>query len=164
MFVFVSVVIVFFCFKQKTAYEMRISDWSSDVCSSDLSAVDESMVTGEPVPVGKAPGDRITGATVNGTGSLVMRAERVGDETLLAQIVAMVSAAQRSRAPIQRQAEVVVGWFVPAALDVAASAFVLWAGFGTEPRLDHALVTAVAVLVIDWKRVVLCKRVSLRLD
>ncbi len=113
-----------------------------------LSFVDESMVTGEPIPVRKGPGDRVTGATLNGTGTLVIRAERVGDEMLLAQIVRMVSEAQRSRAPIQRVADVVASWFVPAVLVVAASAFLVWGFIGPEPRMAHALVNAVAVLII----------------
>jgi Cu+-exporting ATPase len=112
------------------------------------SAVDESMLTGEPVPVAKSPGSRISGATVNGTGSFVMRAERVGNDTMLAQIVRMVSAAQRSRAPIQGLADRVASYFVPAVVVVAAVAFVVWATAGPEPRLAHALVNAVAVLII----------------
>ncbi|MEX0675609.1 MAG: copper-translocating P-type ATPase [Pirellulales bacterium] len=112
------------------------------------SFVDESMITGEPLPVEKQPGDRVTGATVNGNGSLVMRAERVGSETLLAQIVRMVSEAQRSRAPIQRLADVVSGWFVPAVVVTAVITFIVWARIGPEPRLAYALVNAVAVLII----------------
>jgi len=112
------------------------------------SAVDESMITGESIPVGKEPGARLIGATVNGTGSLVMRAERVGSETLLAQIVQMVSQAQRSRAPIQRLADRVAGWFVPAVIAIAVLTFAAWSFFGPEPRLAHALVNAVAVLII----------------
>jgi Cu+-exporting ATPase len=112
------------------------------------SAVDESMITGESTPVGKEPGARLIGATVNGTGSLVMRAERVGSETLLAQIVQMVSRAQRSRAPIQRLADRVAAWFVPAVIAVAVLTFAAWSLFGPEPRLAHALVNAVAVLII----------------
>jgi P-type Cu+ transporter len=112
------------------------------------SNVDESMVTGEPIPVAKAEGDRLIGATLNGTGGLVMRAERVGADTLLAQIVRMVSEAQRSRAPIQRLADVVAAWFVPAVVLVAAVAFVVWWVWGPEPRLAHAVVNAVAVLII----------------
>ncbi len=112
------------------------------------SAVDESMVSGEPIPVEKGPGDAVIGATVNGTGSLTMRAERVGAETLLAQIVRMVSEAQRSRAPIQRVADRLAGWFVPAVVAVAVAAFAGWSFWGPEPRLALALVSAVAVLII----------------
>jgi Cu+-exporting ATPase len=112
------------------------------------SAVDESMVTGEPMPVQKEPGARLTGGTVNGTGSLVMEAERVGGDTLLAQIVRMVGEAQRSRAPIQRLADVVSAWFVPAVIVVALATFAIWSQVGPEPRLAHALVNAVAVLII----------------
>ena len=112
------------------------------------SAVDESMVSGEPIPVEKGPGDAVIGATMNGTGSLTMRAERVGAETLLAQIVRMVSEAQRSRAPIQRVADRLAGWFVPAVVAVAVAAFAGWALWGPEPRLALALVSAVAVLII----------------
>ncbi len=112
------------------------------------SYVDESMVSGEPTPVEKRPGERVVGGTVNGRGSLLMRAERVGSETLLARIVQMVAEAQRSRAPIQRLADVVAGWFVPAVVLVAALAFAVWAIAGPEPRLAHALISAVAVLII----------------
>jgi Cu+-exporting ATPase len=112
------------------------------------SAVDESLVTGEPLPVDKTRGSRVTGGTTNGAGSFVMRAERVGAGTLLAQIVALVSEAQRSRAPVQRLADVVAAWFVPAVLTVAAVAFVAWAALGPEPRFAHALVSAVAVLIV----------------
>ena len=112
------------------------------------SSVDESMITGESMPVGKEPGSRVIGATVNGTGSMVMRAERVGSETLLAQIVQMVGQAQRSRAPIQRLADRVAAWFVPAVIAIAILTFVVWSLFGPEPRLAHALVNAVAVLII----------------
>ena len=112
------------------------------------SGIDESMITGESIPVSKGPGSPVIGATVNGTGSLVMRAERVGGETLLAQIVRMVSQAQRSRAPIQRLADRVAGWFVPAVIAIAILTFAAWSLFGPEPRLAHALVNAVAVLII----------------
>jgi Cu+-exporting ATPase len=112
------------------------------------SAVDESMVTGEPLPVEKAPGDKVTGATLNATGGFVMRAERVGGDTLLAQIVAMVAAAQRSRAPIQKLADAVSGWFVPAVVAVAIVTFVVWAAFGPPPAMGFALLNAVAVLII----------------
>ena len=113
-----------------------------------VSAVDESMITGESVAVEKSVGSRVIGATVNGTGSLVMRAEHVGNETLLAQIVRTVSEAQRSRAPIQRLADRVSAWFVPAVLDIAALTFIVWILFGPQPRLSNALVNAVAVLII----------------
>jgi Cu+-exporting ATPase len=112
------------------------------------SAVDESMVTGEPMPVEKSAGDRVVGGTVNGNGTFVLRADRVGAETLLAQIVAMVAQAQRSRAPIQRLADVVAAWFVPGVVLVAAIAFVAWSLAGPEPRLPHALLAAVSVLII----------------
>jgi len=112
------------------------------------SAVDESMVTGESVPVEKTAGSRLIGATVNGTGAMILRAERVGSETLLAQIVKMVAEAQRSRAPIQRLADKVSGYFVPAVVAIAVVTFVVWALVGPEPRLAHALVNAVAVLII----------------
>jgi P-type Cu+ transporter len=112
------------------------------------SAVDESMVTGEPIPVEKGPGSKVTGGTVNGTGTFVMRAERVGADTLLAQIVRMVGEAQRSRAPIQRLADVVASWFVPAVVLVAAITAFVWGFFGPEPRLAYAVVNAVAVLII----------------
>jgi Cu+-exporting ATPase len=113
-----------------------------------VSAVDESMVTGEPIPVEKRADDPVIGATVNGTGSLVIRAERVGAETLLAQIVRMVAEAQRSRAPIQRLADVAASYFVPAVIVVAVVSFVVWAWVGPEPRMAHALINAVAVLII----------------
>jgi Cu+-exporting ATPase len=112
------------------------------------SAVDESMVTGEPIPVEKAPGSRVVGGTVNGTGSVVMRAERVGSETLLARIVQMVAEAQRSRAPIQRLADQVSAWFVPTVVGIAVLAFIAWSFWGPEPRMAYALVNAVAVLII----------------
>ena len=111
-------------------------------------AIDESMVTGEPIPVEKGAGSPVTGGTVNGTGAFVMRAERVGADTLLAQIVRMVSEAQRSRAPIQRLADTVSGIFVPAVIVTALVSFLVWAAFGPEPRLAYALVNAVAVLII----------------
>jgi Cu+-exporting ATPase len=112
------------------------------------SNVDESMLTGEPVPVAKQPGDRVIGSTVNATGSFVMRAERVGSETLLARIVEMVAQAQRSRAPIQRLADVVAAWFVPAVVVIAVATFVTWALVGPQPAFVYALVNAVAVLII----------------
>ncbi len=112
------------------------------------SSVDESMITGEPIPVEKKQGDRVTGATVNGNGSLIMQADRVGSETLLAQIVQMVSQAQRSRAPIQKLADVVAGYFVPIVFAVAVVTFVVWALWGPDPRLTHAIINAVAVLII----------------
>ena len=112
------------------------------------SSVEESMVTGEPLPVEKAVGDKVTGGTVNGTGSFVMRAERVGDDTLLGQIVNMVAEAQRSRAPIQGLADKVAGIFVPAVLAVSVLTFCVWLWFGPEPRLAHAIINAVAVLII----------------
>ncbi len=112
------------------------------------SAVDESMITGEPIPVEKTPDSRVTGGTVNGTGGFVMRAERIGADTLLAQIVRMVAEAQRSRAPIQRLADVVASWFVPAVVLVAVLTALAWSLFGPEPRMAYALVNAVAVLII----------------
>ena len=112
------------------------------------SAVAESMITGEPLPAAKRPGARITGGTLNGTGSVVIRAERVGSDTLLAQIVKMVTEAQRTRAPIQRLADTVAAYFVPAVVVVAILAFVAWAFVGPEPRLAYALVSAVSVLII----------------
>ena len=112
------------------------------------SAVDESMITGEPIPVEKRQGDRLVGATVNGTGSFVMRAERVGSETLLAQIVQMVAEAQRSRARIQKLADVVSSYFVPAVVVIAVITFIIWSIWGPEPRMAHGLVNAVAVLII----------------
>ncbi|HTV90222.1 MAG TPA: heavy metal translocating P-type ATPase [Stellaceae bacterium] len=112
------------------------------------SAVDEAMISGEPVPVEKTPGDAVTGGTINTTGSFLMRAKRVGSDTLLAHIVALVAAAQRSRAPIQRLADTVSGWFVPAVLAVAAATFVAWALFGPPPAMSFAMLNAVAVLLI----------------
>jgi len=111
-------------------------------------SVDESMVTGEPIPVEKEPGSRVIGATVNGTGSLVIRAEKVGSDTLLAQIVKMVAEAQRSRAPIQKLVDVVAAWFVPVVVLTAVVTFIVWATLGPEPRMAHALINAVAVLII----------------
>ena len=118
------------------------------VVSEGTSAVDESMVTGEPIPVLKSPGAQVTGGTVNGTGSFIMRAERVGADTLLTQIVRMVSEAQRTRAPIQRLADRVSAWFVPAVVAVALTAAVIWGAVGPEPRFAHALLVFVAVLII----------------
>jgi Cu+-exporting ATPase len=112
------------------------------------SNVDESMVTGEPMPVAKEAGARVTGGTVNGTGGFVMRADRVGRDTLLAQIVRMVADAQRSRAPIQRLADVVAAWFVPAVVLCSVLAFVAWVAVGPPPRLAHAVLAAVAVLIV----------------
>jgi Cu+-exporting ATPase len=112
------------------------------------SHVDESMLTGEPMPVAKASGDLVTGATVNQDGGLTMRAQKVGGETMLAQIVALVAQAQRSRAPLQRVADRVAAWFVPAVVVVALLAFVVWAILGPEPRFTHALIAAVSVLII----------------
>jgi P-type Cu+ transporter len=112
------------------------------------SAIDESMVTGESMPVGRQPGDRLIGGTVNGTGSLIMRAEKVGSDTMLARIVAMVAEAQRSRAPIQAMADRVAGWFVPSVLGVAVLAFAAWAAWGPAPSLSYALVAAVSVVII----------------
>jgi Cu+-exporting ATPase len=118
------------------------------VVTEGRSAVDESMISGEPVPIEKTAGDRVTGATVNGTGSLVMKADRVGRDTVLSQIVRMVAEAQRSRAPIQALADKVSAWFVPAVVLVAVIAFAVWNFLGPEPRLAHALVNGVAVLII----------------
>jgi Cu+-exporting ATPase len=112
------------------------------------SSVDESMITGEPVPVEKGEGDRVVGATINGNGALVMRAEKVGAQTVLAQIVQMVALAQRSRAPMQRMADAVSYWFVLAVLAIAAITFVVWGAFGPEPRWAYALLNALAVLII----------------
>lgn len=112
------------------------------------SSVDESMITGEPIPVEKHAGDRVVGATVNGTGSLIMRVEKVGSETLLAQIVRLVAIAQRSRAPIQKLADIIAGWFVQIVVAIAIITFSVWAWVGPEPRFVYALVNAVAVLII----------------
>ncbi|MDH4256931.1 MAG: copper-translocating P-type ATPase, partial [Gammaproteobacteria bacterium] len=118
------------------------------VVTDGSSSVDESMITGEPIPVEKVGGDRVTGATVNGTGGLVIEARRVGDDTLLAQIVQMVAAAQRSRAPIQKLADVVAGWFVPTVVLVSVATFVVWALLGPPPAMAYAVINAVAVLII----------------
>jgi P-type Cu+ transporter len=118
------------------------------VVQEGTTTIDESMVTGEPIPVEKVADSKVTGGTVNGTGTFVMEAERVGSETLLAQIVRMVSEAQRSRAPIQRLADQVSGWFVPTVVVVAILTFIVWGFVGPEPRMAHALVNAVAVLII----------------
>jgi Cu+-exporting ATPase len=118
------------------------------IVTDGQSAVDESLMTGEPIPVEKSAGARVIGGTLNGTGTFVMRAERVGSETLLAQIVQMVSTAQRSRAPVQKLADRVAGYFVPAVVLVAVLTFGLWATFGPQPKMAHALLNAVAVLII----------------
>ncbi len=118
------------------------------VVTDGSSSVDEAMLSGEPIPIDKRTGDRVTGATINGTGSFVFRAERVGKDTMLSQIVQMVAAAQRSRAPIQRLADRVSSWFVPVVVIVAFATFAIWALLGPDPRLAHALVNAVAVLII----------------
>lgn len=116
--------------------------------SDGNSSVDEAMVTGEPIPVEKNQGDHVIGATVNGTGSLLIQAEKVGADTLLSQIVHMVSEAQRSRAPIQKLADIVASYFVPAVVLIAAVTMVVWGFWGPEPRLAHAIISAVAVLII----------------
>ncbi|WP_051301744.1 heavy metal translocating P-type ATPase [Sedimenticola selenatireducens] len=118
------------------------------VVTEGSSAIDESMVTGEPIPVEKSVGEPLIGATLNGTGSLLMRAEKVGSDTLLAQIVRMVSEAQRSRAPIQKLADIVAGYFVPAVVLIAVLTLIVWGFYGPEPRLAHAIINAVAVLII----------------
>ncbi len=112
------------------------------------SSIDESMVTGESIPVEKNQGDKLIGATVNSTGTMIMEAKRVGAETLLAQIVHLVSEAQRSRAPIQKVADVVAGYFVPAVVGSAIITFIVWSMFGPDPKMAHALINAVAVLII----------------
>jgi P-type Cu+ transporter len=124
----------------KVAVDGRVVDGRTNI--------DESMITGEPMPVEKAKGDRVTGGTVNQTGSVLIEAERVGSETVLSQIVEMVAQAQRSRAPIQRLADRVAGWFVPAVIAVAVATFVIWALAGPEPRFAYAIVNGVAVLII----------------
>ena len=118
------------------------------VIAEGSSSIDESLITGESIPVEKNVGARVIGGTVNGTGSFVMRAERVGSETMLAQIVKMVSDAQRSRAPVQRLADRVAGYFVPAVVLIAGLTFIAWAIFGPQPKMAHALLSAVAVLII----------------
>ena len=118
------------------------------VVTEGRSSVDESMISGEPIPVEKVEGAKLTGATVNGTGSLLMKAERVGRDTMLSQIVRMVVDAQRSRAPIQALADKVSGWFVPAVILISVTTFIIWSLIGPEPRLVHALVNAIAVLII----------------
>jgi Cu+-exporting ATPase len=112
------------------------------------SSIDESMISGEPIPVEKNPGDKVIGATVNSTGSLVIEAEKVGSDTMLARIVQMVAEAQRSRAPIQKLADVVSGYFVPVVIGIAVIAFVVWLFVGPEPRLTYAIIAAVSVLII----------------
>ncbi len=118
------------------------------ICLEGSSNVDESMITGEPIPVPKKPGDRVTGATINGKGTLVLRAEKIGSDTLLAQIVHMVAQAQRTRAPVQRLADLVAAYFVQAVIAIAAITAIVWGVFGPEPALVYALVNAVAVLII----------------
>src|SRR6266699_2698382 len=118
------------------------------VITEGKSNIDESMITGEPMPVSKEPGEKVVGATVNQTGSFVMRAERIGSETLLAQIVQMVAEAQRSQAPIQKLADTVSGYFVPAVIGIAVITFVVWSIVGPAPRMAYALVNAVSVLII----------------
>jgi Cu+-exporting ATPase len=118
------------------------------IVTEGTTTIDESMVTGEPIPVEKTNGFLVTGGTVNGTGTFVMEARRVGSDTLLAQIVRMVSEAQRSRAPIQRLADTVSAWFVPIVIAIAVITFIVWSQYGPAPRLAHALVNAVAVLII----------------
>ena len=112
------------------------------------SSVDESMLTGEPIPVEKRAGDKVIGATINGTGSLVIEADRVGADTMLSQIVQMVANAQRSRAPIQKLADTVAGYFVPAVVIIALITFIVWATVGPEPAMAFAIINAVAVLII----------------
>ena len=138
--------------------QVKVGDWLRVVPGDKVpvdgvvveghSSVEESMITGEPLPVEKTVGDKVTGGTVNGTGSFVLRAERVGNDTLLGQIVNMVAEAQRSRAPIQGLADKVAGIFVPAVLTVSVLTFVVWMWLGPEPRFAHAIVNAVAVLII----------------
>jgi P-type Cu+ transporter len=118
------------------------------VVTDGVTSIDESLVTGEPIPVEKTTSSRVIGGTINGTGTVLMRAERVGSETVLAQIVRMVSEAQRSRAPVQKLADQVAGYFVPAVVLAAVLTFIVWGLFGPEPRMAHALLNAVAVLII----------------
>jgi Cu+-exporting ATPase len=136
----------------QTGFRLRVRPGervpADGIVTEGNSSIDESMITGEPIPVEKKPGDAVTGATVNGTGALVMRAERVGSGALLAQIVRMVAEAQRSRAPIQKLADVVAGYFVPAVVGVSILTFLMWAFAGPPPRMAHALINAVAVLII----------------
>jgi Cu+-exporting ATPase len=136
----------------KTGDRLRVRPGDSVPVDGEIlegnSSVDESMVTGEPVPVEKASGDKVTGGTVNQTGTFVMEATHVGDETLLSRIVKMVAEAQRSRAPIQGLADTVSGWFVPAVVLVAMVTFAIWLAVGPDPRFAHALVNAIAVLII----------------
>ncbi|MEO8053079.1 MAG: copper-translocating P-type ATPase, partial [Acidobacteriota bacterium] len=136
----------------QTGYRLRVRPGEKipvdGVVVEGGSSIDESMITGEPIPVEKKAGDRVTGATVNGTGSMVMRADRVGADTLLAQIVRMVSEAQRSRAPIQKLADLVAGYFVPVVIGISVLTFVVWTIAGPSPRMAHALINAVAVLII----------------
>jgi Cu+-exporting ATPase len=136
--------------KRGDRLRVRPGEWVpvDGVIREGASAVDEAMITGEPMPVEKAAGDEVTGGTLNTSGSFVMEAERVGSETMLAQIVKLVSEAQRSRAPMQRLADKVAGYFVPAVVAAAILTFFGWAFFGPEPRLAHGLVAAVAVLII----------------
>jgi Cu+-exporting ATPase len=124
------------------------------------SSIDESMISGEPIPVEKNPGDKVIGATVNSTGSLVIEAEKVGSDTMLARIVQMVAEAQRSRAPIQKLADVVSGYFVPVVIGIAVIAFVVWLFVGPEPRLTYAIIAAVSVLIIACPCLPLCARFS----
>lgn len=138
--------------KVKTGNRLRVRPGEKipvdGVVLEGKSYVDESMVTGEPIPITKGPGDSVIGATVNGTGSLVMRAEKVGTDTMLSRIVAMVREAQRSRAPIQKLADIVAGYFVPVVLAVSIITFIVWAIVGPDPRMAHAIINAVSVLII----------------
>ena len=119
------------------------------VVEEGRSSIDESMVTGESMPVTRTAGQAVTGGTLNQTGALIIRAEKVGRDTMLARIVQMVADAQRSRAPIQRMADRVSGWFVPIVIAIALSAFTAWAIWGPEPRLAHGLIAAVSVLILS---------------